>query len=121
MTAVEILAIVSPVVAVIGLILTLRSNAQTQAKDIAAAKDAAIAAAEQKIANMHGEFAAERAKHDQQVDALHSRINDIRDSFVRRDDFAAFAGRIDKSLELISQGQVTLQSTLLQALSHSSK
>lgn len=116
MNGLEVLAIVSPIAALVGLVVTLIGNARITTEKINAAEKAAIQAAEKKIADMHGEFAAERAKHDQQVEALHSRINDVRDSFVRRDDFAAFAGRIDKTLETIASSQQTLQQTLVNAL-----
>lgn len=116
MTGLEILGVVSPIASVVMLVVALIGNARITTEKIAAAEKAAIQAAEQKIANMHGEFTAERAKHDQQVEALHSRINDVRDSFVRRDDFAAFAGRIDKTLESIATSQQTLQQTLVSAL-----
>lgn len=116
MTAIEILGIASPIIAILGFIGAIIANDRAMNNRIQAAKDSAIQASHLEIAQLHGTFAAEREKNDARALALHDRIDDIKDNFVRRDDFQIAMGTINKNLEGITASQGKLQSQLTQVL-----
>ena len=72
--------------------------------------------AARRIAEIEGHMTAERAKHDAQYETIHSRINDVKESFVRRDDFREGMAKVEKSMDSIAASQVSLQQTLTQVL-----
>ena len=84
---------------------------------VTAAKiEAATKEADRRVAEVEGHLTAERAKHDSQYEALHGRINDIKDSFVRRDDFREHMAKVEKTMDGIATSQKALQDALTQVL-----
>lgn len=57
-----------------------------------------------------------REHADTRVDALHARINDIKDDYVRRDDLAGHLERIDDTLKGLREEQRKNNETVLLAL-----
>ncbi len=56
-----------------------------------------IARESRKSIKEHGEFC------DDKLEKLHARINDVRDDYMTKEEFHAFANRIDTELQTISQ------------------
>lgn len=78
--------------------------------------EAVSAANEKRIAELQGHIESERTKNDARIDELHRRINDIKDDFVKREDFREHMAKVEKTLDAIAASQVEMQKTFTRLL-----
>ena len=110
------IAIVISVVSIVVTVILVIGGGFLSWRLTTAKVEAAANANKERLAELQGHLDAERAKNDQRVDELHRRINDVRESFVRREDFREHMGKVEKTLDAIAASQIAMQKTFTDLL-----